>query len=97
MLAIARALMLNPTVMLLDEPTEGLAPIIVDELMATLSRLVRDENLSMLIVEQHAQRLLGITHQAVILERGRIVWRGASAALAADKPTLEKHLGVTLR
>ena len=97
MLAIARALMLNPVVMLLDEPTEGLAPIIVDEVMATLTRLVRDEGLSMLVVEQHAQRLLGITHQAVILERGRIVWRGASAALAAAKPTLEKYLGVVKR
>ena len=97
MLAIARALMLNPVVMLLDEPTEGLAPIIVDEVMATLTRLVRDEGLSMLVVEQHAQRLLGITHQAVILERGKIVWRGASAALAAAKPTLEKYLGVVKR
>jgi branched-chain amino acid transport system ATP-binding protein len=97
MLAIARALMLNPTVMLLDEPTEGLAPIIVDELMATLTRLVRDEGLSMLIVEQHAQRLLGLTHQAVILERGRIVWRGASTALAADPKTLETYLGVAQR
>ena len=97
MLAIARALMLNPTVMLLDEPTEGLAPIIVDELMATLARLVRDEGLSMLIVEQHAQRLLGLTQQAAILERGRIVWRGASAALAADLGTLERYLGVTQR
>ena len=94
MLAIARALMLNPKVMLLDEPTEGLAPIIVDELMATLTRLVRDAGLSMLVVEQHAQRLLGITHQAIILERGRIVWRGESAALAADAATLERHLGV---
>ena len=64
MLAIARALMLNPSVVLLDEPTEGLAPIIVDELMATLTQLVRD-GLSMIVVEQHAQRLLGITHQAV--------------------------------
>jgi branched-chain amino acid transport system ATP-binding protein len=97
MLAIARALMLNPTVMLLDEPTEGLAPIIVDELMATLTRLVRDEGLSMLIVEQHAQRLLGLTHQAVILERGRIVWRGESAALAGDTKTLETYLGVAQR
>jgi branched-chain amino acid transport system ATP-binding protein len=97
MLAIARALMLNPTVMLLDEPTEGLAPIIVDELMATLTRLVRDEGLSMMIVEQHAQRLLGLTHQAAILERGRIVWRGASIALAADPKTLETYLGVAQR
>ncbi len=97
MLAIARGLMLNPTVMLLDEPTEGLAPIIVEELMTTLTRLVRDEGLSMLIVEQHAQRLLGLTHQAVILERGRIVWRGASQVLAAETATLERYLGVTQR
>ncbi len=97
MLAIARALMLNPIVMLLDEPTEGLAPIIVDELMVTLTRLVRDEGLAMLVVEQHAQRLLGITHEAIILERGRIVWHGKSSILAADKVTLEKHLGVTQR
>ena len=94
MLAIARALMLNPKVMLLDEPTEGLAPIIVDELMATLTRLVRDDGLSMLIVEQHAQRLLGLTHQAIIMERGRIVWHGASKTLAADTATLETHLGI---
>ena len=97
MLAIARALMLNPKVMLLDEPTEGLAPIIVDELMATLTRLVRDEGLSMLIVEQHAQRILGLTHQAIILERGRIVWSGKSQALAADAATLESYLGVVQR
>ncbi len=97
MLAIARALILNPSLMLLDEPTEGLAPIIVEELMATLARLVRDEGLSMLIVEQHAQRILGLTHHAIILERGRIVWRGASAALAADQATLDTHLGVTQR
>ncbi len=97
MLAIARALMLNPTVMLLDEPTEGLAPIIVDELMATLTRLVRDDGVSMLVVEQHAQRLLRLTHTAIILERGRVVWRGDSSVLAADAAALEKHLGVEPR
>ena len=97
MLAIARALMLNPSVLLLDEPTEGLAPIIVDELMATLTRLVRDDGLSMLIVEQHAQRILGLTHQAAVLERGRIVWHGESAALAADTVALASYLGVLQR
>jgi branched-chain amino acid transport system ATP-binding protein len=83
--------------MLLDEPTEGLAPIIVDEVMATLQRLVRDEGLSMLIVEQHAQRILGLTHQAIILERGRVVWQGASQALASDFKVLETYLGVAQR
>ncbi len=97
MLAIARALMLNPTLMLLDEPTEGLAPIIIDEVMGTLARLVRDEGLSMLVVEQHARRLLAITHQAIILERGRIVWSGASAALAAKPAVLARYLGVGQR
>src|SRR5665213_2011808 len=70
MLAIGRALMLNPRLLLLDEPTEGLAPIIVEELLAVLRRLVRDEGLAALIVEQHAQKVLGVTDQAIILERG---------------------------
>jgi branched-chain amino acid transport system ATP-binding protein len=94
MLAVGRALVLNPSLMLLDEPTEGLAPIIVQELMAALARIVRDEGLSMIIVEQHAHKVLGITHQAVILENGAVVFAGASAALRADAAVLERYLGV---
>ncbi len=94
MLAIARALVLNPRLLLLDEPTEGLAPIIVDELMATLRRIVREERLSAIIVEQHARRILGLTDNAIILDRGSVVWQGASATLAADAAILEQHLGV---
>jgi branched-chain amino acid transport system ATP-binding protein len=94
MLAVGRALVLNPSLMLLDEPTEGLAPIIVQELMAALARIVRDEGLSMIIVEQHAQKVLGITDQAVILENGAVVFAGASAALREDAAILERHLGV---
>jgi branched-chain amino acid transport system ATP-binding protein len=95
MLAVGRALVLNPRLMLLDEPTEGLAPIIVQELMQALARIVRDEGLSAVIVEQHAQKVLGVTDRAVILERGAVVYAGASAVLRADSAILEHHLGVT--
>jgi branched-chain amino acid transport system ATP-binding protein len=97
MLAIARALVLNPRLMLLDEPTEGLAPILVGELMATITRLTREEGLTAVIVEQHARKLLTVTDEAVIMERGGIVWSGKSADLAADSATLETHLGVARR
>ncbi len=94
MLAIGRALVLNPRLLLLDEPTEGLAPIIVEELLAVLQRLTRERGLSAIIVEQHARKVLGVTDQAVILERGTIAHAGRSAALAADSATLERYLGV---
>ncbi|MDQ4061413.1 MAG: ABC transporter ATP-binding protein, partial [Pseudomonadota bacterium] len=81
MLAIARALVLNPRVLLLDEPTEGLAPIIVDELLRVLVRLFRHEGVSAIVVEQHAQRILNITDRAIILERGTIVHAASSAVL----------------
>jgi len=97
MLAIARALATNPRLLLLDEPTEGLAPIIVQELLAALARLFREEGLSAIIVEQHAQKILPITDRAVILERGRIVHQDASATLLADRAPLERFLGVTTK
>jgi branched-chain amino acid transport system ATP-binding protein len=95
MLAIGRALVLNPKVLLLDEPTEGLAPIIVAELLRQLSRLLQDGGMSAIIVEQHAQKILSITDDAVILDRGAIVHRAASRDLRADPVTLERYLGVT--
>jgi branched-chain amino acid transport system ATP-binding protein len=95
MLAIARALVLNPKLVLLDEPTEGLAPIIIEELLAALRRLIRDEGMSAIIVEQHAQKILKVTDNAVILDRGTIVHAGSSRALIADPAPLELHLGVT--
>ena len=95
MLAIARALMLNPRLLLLDEPTEGLAPIIVEQLLPVLRRLVRGEGISALIVEQHAQKVLGMTDQAIILERGSIAYAGRSAELQTDEALLERYLGVT--
>jgi branched-chain amino acid transport system ATP-binding protein len=97
MLAIGRALATNPRLLLLDEPTEGLAPIIVQELLAALSRLFREEKLAAIIVEQHAQKILPMTDRALILERGRIVHQGASADLLADPAPLERFLGVTGR
>ncbi|MGO8799709.1 MAG: ABC transporter ATP-binding protein [Roseiarcus sp.] len=92
MLAIGRALMLNPRLLLLDEPTEGLAPLIVDEVLAALRKLVREDGLSMIVVEQKAHRVLPFTDEAIILERGAIVHAGTSAALAADAAALEAHL-----
>ena len=97
MLAIGRALATNPRLLLLDEPTEGLAPIIVEEVLAALSNLFRSEGLTGIIVEQHAQKILPITDRALILERGRVVHQGASADLLADTKPLERFLGVTGR
>jgi branched-chain amino acid transport system ATP-binding protein len=97
MLAIGRALATNPRLLLLDEPTEGLAPIIVQELLAALTRLFREEKLAAIIVEQHAQKILPITQRALILERGRIVHQSDSAVLVADPAPLERFLGVTGR
>ena len=95
MLAIGRALVLNPRLLLLDEPTEGLAPVIVEEVLAALRRIMREEGLSALVVEQHARKILGVTDEAVILERGRVVHRAASAALREDAASLERFLGVS--
>ncbi len=95
MLAVARALVLNPQLILLDEPTEGLAPIIVEELMRVLALLVREENVAAIIVEQHAQRILGITDRAVIMERGAVAHTAPSHELAQDAATLDKYLGVS--
>jgi branched-chain amino acid transport system ATP-binding protein len=97
MLAIGRALVLNPKVMLLDEPTEGLAPIIIEELLAALKRIIRDEGMSAIVVEQHAQKILGVTDQALILDRGTIVHASTSRALMDDPRALEQHLGVTAK
>jgi branched-chain amino acid transport system ATP-binding protein len=95
MLAIGRALILNPRVILLDEPLEGLAPILVEELLAALRRIIRDEGMSAILVEQNAQKVLAVTDRAAIIERGTVVHEGASAELAADRALLESHLGVT--
>jgi branched-chain amino acid transport system ATP-binding protein len=94
MLAIGRALMLNPKLLLLDEPLEGLAPVIVQELLRVIARMVAEGSVAVILVEQHAHQILPITQQALVLERGRVVHRGASDALAADPALLERWLGV---
>jgi branched-chain amino acid transport system ATP-binding protein len=95
MLAIGRALTLNPKVLLLDEPTEGLAPIIVEELLKALGVITRAGGICAIIVEQNAQKILGLADRVVILERGAIVHDAASAELKADPAVLERYLGVS--
>ena len=95
MLAVGRALVLNPRVMLLDEPLEGLAPIIVEELLRALRRIIRDEGMSAILVEQNAKKILGVTDHAIIIERGAVVHAADSAILLNDRAALETHLGVT--
>ena len=94
MVAIARALMVNPSLLLLDEPMEGLAPIIVQELMGVIRRLVREGGMAVIVVEQHAKLALSLTRQAIVLERGRVVHRAPSEALLADPATLHRLVAV---
>ena len=94
MLAVGRALVLNPKLLLLDEPLEGLAPIIVQELLRAIARITRDEGLSAIIVEQHPQAILAISHQAVVLDQGRVIHSGAAADLQANPVLLDQLLGV---
>jgi branched-chain amino acid transport system ATP-binding protein len=88
MLAIGRALMGNPALLLMDEPLEGLAPIIVEMLLKAMERLIRDEALTVVLVEQSAKLALEVTDSALVLSRGRIVHRGPSAELLADPDRL---------
>ena len=97
MLAFGRALMLNPKLLLLDEPLEGLAPIIVQELLLAIRRVARDEGLSSIVVEQHPQLVLGVTDDAIVLDRGGIVYRAASVELLEHPAPLESWLGVSAR
>jgi branched-chain amino acid transport system ATP-binding protein len=95
MLAIARALMVNPSLLLLDEPMEGLAPIIVQELMVVIRDLVADGGMTVIVVEQHAKLALSLTRQAVVLERGRVAHRSTSDALLDDPQTLHRLIAVS--
>ena len=94
MLAVGRALVLNPKLLLLDEPLEGLAPIIVEELLKAIARITRDEGLSAIIVEQHPQAILAISHRAVVLDHGSVVHAGSALELREQPSLLDKLLGV---
>ena len=94
MLSIARPLLLNPRIMLLDEPSQGLAPLIVQEVMQVV-RAMRDEGLSVLLVEQNVPLSLGIADRAYILDDGKVVYSGSAAELAANHDLVEKLAGAT--
>jgi branched-chain amino acid transport system ATP-binding protein len=94
MLATARALMTNPALLLLDEPLEGLAPIIVEELVRGLRKMIDQEGTAVILVEQHAEIALSLTENALLLERGAIVHRARSADLLKDHATLDRYIGL---
>ena len=95
MLAVGRALVLNPKLLLLDEPLEGLAPIIVQELLRAIASITREEGLSAIIVEQHPQAILAISHQAVVLDQGRVTHTGPANALLSQSALLDRLLGIS--
>ncbi len=94
MLAVGRALVLNPRLLLLDEPLEGLAPIIVEELLKAIRRVTREEGLSAIIVEQHPQAILAISDVAAVLDRGTVVHSGTARDLREQPELLDRLLGV---
>jgi len=97
MLSIGRALMGNPTLLLMDEPLEGLAPVIVDAVLKGLDRLKREDDLALLLVEQHARIALEFAERAIVLDRGRIVHAGESGSLLDHPDMLTSLMGVAQR
>jgi branched-chain amino acid transport system ATP-binding protein len=94
MVAIGRALMVNPRLLLLDEPMEGLAPLIVQELMNVIRELVKEGGMAIVLVEQHAKLALSLTRQAIVLDRGRVVHRSESLSLLRDPERLHQLVSV---
>ncbi len=95
MLAIARALVVNPKLLLLDEPMEGLAPLVVQELFGVIRQLIAESGMAVILVEQHARLALAATRNAVVLDRGRVVHRSESRALLADADALRRLVAVS--
>jgi branched-chain amino acid transport system ATP-binding protein len=96
MLAIARALMTNPSLLLLDEPLEGLAPLIVEEVASALSKMIDGDGMAAVLVEQHTELALSLTQEALVIERGTIAHRARSADFALDTATLERYVGLSV-
>jgi branched-chain amino acid transport system ATP-binding protein len=96
MLTIARTVLTNPAILLLDEPLEGLAPIIVEELTEAIRAMAKDEGIALVLVEQHAEVALGMTRDAIVIERGVIAHRASSAELLADQAVLDRYVGLNL-
>jgi branched-chain amino acid transport system ATP-binding protein len=94
MLAIGRALMSDPLLLMLDEPSLGLAPILVDQVFASLERLRQERGLSILLIEQNAYKALGISQRAYIMETGKIVLSGKSKDLLASEDVKRAYLGI---
>ena len=97
MLSIARALIGNPGVLLMDEPSEGLAPVIVEELARAVMRLAETDRLTLVLVEQNTRLALAVSPRTIVMDRGRIVYDGASATLRRDPQMLERMIGVAQR
>jgi branched-chain amino acid transport system ATP-binding protein len=97
MLAIARALMTNPALLLLDEPLEGLAPIIVEDLAGAIAGMIAQEGTAVILVEQHAEVALSMTRDVVVIERGIVTYGGRSEALRRDQAALDRLVGLDLR
>ncbi|MGN6770568.1 MAG: ABC transporter ATP-binding protein [Rhizobiaceae bacterium] len=96
MLTIARTVLTNPAILLLDEPLEGLAPIIVEELTEAIRTMAKDEGIALVLVEQHAEVALGMTRNAIVIERGIVAHRASSAELLADQAVLDRYVGLNL-
>jgi branched-chain amino acid transport system ATP-binding protein len=96
MLAFGRTLMTNPTVLLLDEPLEGLAPVIVEELTAAIARMMQAGGMGLVLVEQHTDIALEMTEKAIVIERGRVAYEAGSLELSRDQAALDRYVGLAI-